>query len=157
MHRTCILPVSQSAISNVRGTRKCIIQCTKSHEKKYPNVPMYRARVRKSNILSSQHLNTRKTDIAMIIPIYTVHRAKNTLVLPPISSRIPLCTISSPNHDLARALNHALNQQLCQHLASPPFCHEATPVQILCLRLMRSFGVFFVQALHQVREDSVVS
>ena len=29
--------------------------------------------------------------------------------------------------------------------------------EILCLRLMRSFGVFFVQALHQVREDYVVS
>ena len=38
--RGCILTLLQSAISNVRGTRKTNIQCTKDHQSQCPNVQL---------------------------------------------------------------------------------------------------------------------
>ena len=38
--RGCILTLLQSAISNVRGTRKTNIQCTEDHQKQCPNVQL---------------------------------------------------------------------------------------------------------------------
>ena len=39
--RGCILTLLQSAISNVRGTRKTNIQCTEDHQKQCPNVQLF--------------------------------------------------------------------------------------------------------------------